>query len=110
AVPPLPDQPFLESARRPPGKLRVAVSLKPPPGVITSVDGEVRRAVEQTGELLRSLGHDVREREPDYGLLIVNAVTRYLRGIHDDAVGVPHPERLERRTRGVARRGGLGSS
>ena len=34
-------------------------------------------------------------------------LTRYLRGIHDDARGLPHPERLERRTRGMARLGGL---
>ena len=32
---------------------------------------------------------------------------RYLRGIHDEAVKLPHPERLERRTRGMARLGGL---
>src|SRR5205085_12352464 len=67
AVPPLPDRPFSEAARTPPGKLRIAVSVKPPPGVITKVDGEVRSAVERTGELLRSLGHEVHEREPDYG-------------------------------------------
>ena len=32
---------------------------------------------------------------------------RYLRGIHDDAAEVDHPERLERRTRAMARLGGL---
>jgi amidase len=34
-------------------------------------------------------------------------ITRYLRGGHDDAAGLAHPERLERRTRGFARLGGL---
>jgi amidase len=32
---------------------------------------------------------------------------RYLRGIHDDAGAMAHPERLERRSRGMARLGGL---
>ena len=31
---------------------------------------------------------------------------RYLRGIHDDVATMPHPERLERRTRSMARLGG----
>ena len=34
-------------------------------------------------------------------------MARYLRGIHDDARGVEHPERLEPRTRGMARLGAL---
>ena len=34
-------------------------------------------------------------------------MARYLRGIHDDARAVEHPERLERRTRGMARLGAL---
>ncbi len=34
-------------------------------------------------------------------------LARYLRGIHDDARALAHPERLERRTRGMARLGGL---
>jgi amidase len=106
-VAPPPAESFADAARRPPGKLRVAISVKPPPGVITSVHDEVRDAVVQTGELLRSLGHDVQERDPDYGLLFLNVVARYLRGIHDEAAEIPHPERLERRTRGMARMGGL---
>jgi amidase len=32
---------------------------------------------------------------------------RYLRGIHDDARALPHPHRLERRTRSIARLGRL---
>ena len=33
--------------------------------------------------------------------------SRYLRGIHDNAVALAHPERLERRTRRMSRLGGL---
>ena len=34
-------------------------------------------------------------------------LARYLRGVHDDAAALAHPERLERRTRGMARMGAL---
>ena len=63
---------------------------------------------EATAELLRSLGHEVAEREIDYGPTAwLNLVARYLRGIHDDAEGVEHPERLEPRTHAMARLGAL---
>src|SRR5437588_4726396 len=79
-----------------------------PPGVLARLDADAARALEETVELLCSLGHEVFERDPDYGLGgIPEVLTRYLRGIHDDARGVSHPERLERRTRGMARLGGL---
>src|SRR5205085_857126 len=79
-----------------------------PPGVLARLDADAARALEETVELLRSLGHEVFERDPDYGPGgIPEVLTRYLRGIHDDARGMPHPERLERRTRAMARLGGL---
>ena len=78
------------------------------PGIITKVDPKVRAAVESTAELLRSLGHEVVERDPDWpNLMFPHVVARYLRGIHDDAGVMAHPERLERRTRAMARLGGL---
>ena len=74
--------------RRPPGRLRIAYSTKIPPGVIPKLDPDARRAVEQTVELLRSLGHELVERDPDYGNdAIPTLIVRYLRGIHDDAAG-----------------------
>jgi amidase len=88
-----------------PGKLRIAVSTKPL--IPVRVDDQVRRAVSETADLLRSLGHDVREQDPNWGMVGNGAVARYLRGIHDDAVRVPQPERLERRTRGLSRFGSL---
>jgi amidase len=105
-----PPRPFAEAATRPPDKLRVALSFKHPPGItalVGQLDPEVRQAIEGVAEVLRSLGHEVVERDPDYGLVANNVVVRYLRGIHDDAVGMERPERLERRTRGLARLGGL---
>jgi amidase len=99
---------FVAAAAREPGRLRVAVSTKVPPGALARLGSDQRAAVETTAELLRSLGHDVAEREIDYGPTAwLNVTVRYLRGIHDDARGVEHPERLEPRTRAMARLGAL---
>jgi amidase len=105
--PPPPPRPYAQAARTAPGKLRIAVSYAVPPGVVARVDPDVRQGVQETVEALRGLGHEVRERDPDYGLIFLNTLTRYLRGIHDEGVTLSHPERLERRTRGVMRMGAL---
>jgi amidase len=99
---------FVEAAGRDPGRLRIAVSTKVPPGAVARLGAEQRDAVMRTAELLRALGHDVVERDIDYGLAtFTNVLVRYLRGIHDDARAVAHPERLEPRTRAMARMGGM---
>jgi len=103
-APPPPECPFAESAATPPGKLRVAVSLKPPRALAPPKLGdESRRVVEGTAELLRSLGHEVEERDPDYGGVGNQISAVYLGGIADDVDAVPHPERLEGLTRGYRR-------
>jgi amidase len=105
---PAPTVPFSVSASTPPGRLKIAYSRRIPPGIISSLDDDAARALQETVELLRSLGHEVLERDPDYGAGAMAAVSvRYLRGIHDDARSLAHPERLERRTRGVAALGAL---
>jgi amidase len=96
---------FADAARRTPGSLRVAYSLKAPRGITAAVEDEQRLAVERTAERLRDLGHTVHERDPDYGNAGVNVITRYLEGVSADAAEMPHPERLERHTRGLARMG-----
>jgi amidase len=99
---------FSRAAAAAPGRLRIAFSRRIPPGAIARLDADAASALDQTVELLRSLGHDVAERDPDYGTNVTaGVIPRYLRGIHDDAKTMAHPERLERRTRGIARLGGL---
>jgi amidase len=99
---------FAVAAAREPGRLRIAVSTNMPPGTVARLGGEQRGAVEQTAELLRSLGHEVIEREIDYGAAsFLNVLARYLRGIHDEGAAFPHPERFEPRTRAMIRRGAL---
>jgi amidase len=106
---PAPDGGFVGAAARPPGRLRIALSTRVPPPLVARVARVQRAAVAEAGALLRELGHDVIERELDYppGAAAGNAIPRYFRGVYDDVRALPHPERLERRTRAFARIGGL---
>jgi len=65
--------------------------------------------VDEADALLGELGHEVIERDPDYPPTAVyrQALPRYFRGVYDDAKTLPHPERLDARTRAFARIGGL---
>ena len=102
-----PGHDFAGAVARGPGRLKVAVSLKGPPGLLFSLGREERAAVDAAAADLRALGHEVVERDPDYPPdLVGSAYARLLRGIHDDARVLPHPERLEARTRHAAALGG----
>lgn len=107
-APPPQERPFVEAARTPPGKLRVAWSTAPPRAAAPPiVSATAEGAVGETTELLRSLGHDVAQQGPNWGGIGNNITPRYLRGIAEELAEVPHPERLERRTRGFGRLGRL---
>jgi amidase len=106
-APPEPDPPLSEVIREPPRHLRIAVSTAHAPGLLVRLAPDARAALEGAAELLRSLGHEVVERDPDLRPVLPSFSVRYLRGIHDDAAAMAHPERLERRTRAMARAGGL---
>src|SRR3984957_13005604 len=96
---PVPSVPFAQSAATAPERLRIAFSTRFPPGTIGKLDSDGERALSDTVELLRSLGQEVPERDPDYGMGTALAlVPRYLCGVRDDARSVANPERLERRT------------
>lgn len=107
-APPPPERSFVESAQTVPGKLRIAWSTAAPRAAAPpSVSGVVKAAVADTAEVLVSLGHEVGQRDPEWGTIGNNIVLRYLRGAAEDFATAPHPERLERRTRGFARLGRL---
>jgi amidase len=103
---PGPEGEFVAAAAREPGKLRIALSTKVPT-LPVRVGKEELAAVDQAGALLRELGHDVVIRDPEYPLpaIYANFLPRYLRGISDEADAQAYPERLEARTRNVARLG-----
>jgi amidase len=103
-----PERPFVESAKTPPGKLRIAYSTSAPRAAAPPKVSEVSKdAVADTAEVLRSLGHDVAQQDPNWGMLGNNATPRYLRGILDDFEKAPRPEGMERRTHGFAKLGRL---
>jgi amidase len=108
-APPAPAAGFVAAAARAPGRLRIALSTKVPPPMTARVGRRQRAAVREAGALLRELGHDVIERDPDYppSAVYAQALPRYFRGVYDDARALPRPERLDRRTRAFARIGGL---
>jgi amidase len=102
---PEPAMSFVEAARTRPERLRIAYSTKPT--LPAPVASEVKQAVHDTAEVFRALGHEVRERDPEWGFQLDSFLPRYLAGIHDDVARVAHPEQLERRTRALARFGRL---
>jgi amidase len=105
---PAPHVPFTQAAATPPGRMRIAYSTAIPPGVLAKLDDDGARALRETVELLRSLGHELTERDPDYGLGTGTLlIPRYVRGVYEDARAIAHPERLERRTKGMARLGAI---
>jgi amidase len=103
-----PERPFVESAQASPGKLRIAWSTAAPRAAAPpTVSDAVKGAVSDAAALLGSLGHEVAQHDPAWGGIGNNITARFLRGVAEDVGRVPHPERLERRTRGFGRLGSL---
>jgi amidase len=99
---------FAAAARTPPGKLRIAASLKGTRALAPPMlDHRCRAAVEQTAELLGSLGHQVSWRGPKWGTVGNGVAVLYVRGVADDARQLPNRERLGRQVAGIARLGSL---
>jgi amidase len=97
---------FVEAAASPPPRLRIALTLKPPPGMGGSLDEPREAAVHRAAEVLRGLGHTVVERDPELPRTTGLAIdAKYFHGIAEDVRHLPHPDRLERRTRRVGRLG-----
>jgi amidase len=88
-----------------PGRLRVAISRKVPPGLIASLSKDQRGAFESTASLLSDLGHDVVERHPAYGLSALTFTQTWIRAIYEDFVRMPDPSLAERSTRQMAAAG-----
>jgi amidase len=97
---------FTEAAAQEPGRLRIALSPGAPPLSGVKADAEQLGAVHGTADLLRQLGHEVVERQIEYPpAAILNVLARYFRGIADEGMSLPHPERLSRRAKGYIRLG-----
>ncbi|MFF4213125.1 amidase [Streptomyces sp. NPDC001796] len=93
---------------RDPGRLRIALSLKPPFTALPArLDPRVRERVLALAERLAALGHVVEEAEPRYGQIGLAFVPRATAGLAEWVRRVPYPELLDRRTRDAARLGRL---
>lgn len=107
-APPPPERPFVEAAKQAPGTLRVAYSTLAPRAVVPpTVSDDAKGAVADAVDVLRGLGHEVVERDPDWGGIGNNITARFLGGVAETVKAVPHPERLESRTRGFGRLGSI---
>jgi amidase len=94
---------FAAAARSKAPTLRIAVSTKP---TLPAKPGPAAlAAVASTAALLRELGHEVRECDPDYGELRPLILPRYTRGAWLDAQRLGGGRGLERPTRGMVRLG-----
>ena len=100
---------FVKAAARKPGRLRIAMSTKLPPTVVARIGRSQQRALDGVEALLRDLGHEVLWRDPDYPAWAMygHVLPRMWRGVYEDVQKLPHPERLEPRTRGIALIGSL---
>ncbi len=93
---------------REPGRLRIALSLKPPfTAVPARLQPQVRAKVVELAEKLAALGHHVEEADPPYGQIGLTFVPRATAGIAEWVADAPFPALLDRRTHGAARLGKL---
>jgi amidase len=102
--PPAPTERFVALARRPVGRLRIAVSFRVPFFVRAEVDPEIRAAVERLAGVLDGLGHEVFPADPDYGLVGLTFLPRGACGVADWFERIPDLP-VERATRTEVRMG-----
>ncbi|HEV7625555.1 MAG TPA: amidase [Streptomyces sp.] len=91
---------------RDPGRLRIALSWRPPfTATRKSLDPGVRAAVDALAQRLAALGHDVEEEDPNYGLIGLTFVPRATAGLKEWSLRAPDPTLLDPRTLGAVRTG-----
>ncbi|WP_377268556.1 amidase [Peterkaempfera sp. SMS 1(5)a] len=94
----------LPAAGREPGRLRIALALRPPFTFTRKpLDPAVRAAVVRLAETLARLGHEVTESDLPYGPVGPAFVPRGIVGVADWCERVPDRTLLDPRTRGALR-------
>ncbi|HEV7615677.1 MAG TPA: amidase [Solirubrobacterales bacterium] len=103
-----PPEPFAQAAAEPPRPLRVALSFATPIGAPGKLDPQHRAAAEAIAVALEASGHEVEERDPDYGLVGAALIPRGMSAVNAwlGERGVDRAQ-LEPRTRTHARMGRL---
>ncbi|WP_187271790.1 amidase [Aeromicrobium terrae] len=98
------DGPLVDAAARDPEPLRIGVSTSASAATrALPLDPAVKQAMDHAAAKLSDAGHDVTDVTIPYGLDAKQLTVRYLAGIRDSTLTVDDPEKLERRTRQVAR-------
>ncbi|MDN3026954.1 amidase [Streptomyces sp. S.PB5] len=93
---------------RDPGRLRIALALKPPFTALPArLQPDVRAKVLELAEKLAALGHTVEEADPPYGQIGLTFIPRATAGLAERVGEAPFPALLDRRTRDAARLGRL---
>jgi amidase len=110
--PPAPSRPYAtaaaDGAERGPGRLRIAIALRPPFTVIRSrLHPEIRAAVERLGGVLGDLGHEVSEADVRYGIFGAGVLPRSLNGLGAWGPRLADHSLLDERTAHNIRLGGL---
>ncbi len=91
-----------------PERLKIAYSDAFPPGTRGKLRADVREALEDTAQACEELGHEVSPDRVDLSFTdVLGLVALMFRGIRDFVGEVELPQRLERRTRAIARPGRL---
>jgi amidase len=104
--PPAPDGSYVDAARTPPTRLRIGRSRATVRALVPPVmESAALSALDRASAVLGDLGHGVEERDPDYGSSGNPMIALYLAGVRQHLDTVPHPERLEARTRAFGRLG-----
>jgi amidase len=105
--PPTPSEPFVASAARAPGRLRIALALNIPySGAPAYLDPEVCAAVKRTASVLEGLGHEVETASLSYGIWPgASIMPRCMAGIREWTQQVPDQSLLDPRVRESARQG-----
>ncbi|KUF13600.1 MULTISPECIES: amidase [Streptomyces] len=97
-----------DAARRDPGRLRIALSLRMPfTATPKRLHPLVHGKVLGLAERLAALGHEVTEADPRYGQIGLAFVPRATAGVADWVRRVPDPSLLDPRTKEAARLGRL---
>jgi amidase len=98
---------FQAAAAREPGRLRVALSLRPAfmGGLRIRLDPAVRAAVVEVARRLHALGHTLVVTDPRFGLLGLNFLPRSLAGVEEWCVAAPDRSLLDFRTSDTGRMG-----
>lgn len=99
------DGSYVEATGSAPRPLRIAMSKKLPPGLLAKLSADQRGAWERTGRLLETLGHHVEPRNPAYGMVELDFLQMWVRGIYEESLTVPDRSQLEPLTRQMAAAG-----